>query len=97
VQAGKQSGLFRRKDAITFAQEIHEQGGSEELALSIERFRIVISHMLSEELRRLDSQLSEIRRAGYHESEAYTISDRVEVIVKALRKGWYQFTAQQSA
>lgn len=90
-----QRGVFGRKaDVISLAQQIHSQGGSDEIALVVERFRIVISQLLSEELRRLDGQLSEIRRAGYHEAEAYTISDRVEVIVKSLRKGWYEFTAQ---
>lgn len=84
---------FGRPDCITVAQELFSGNPNEESPLSpiIERFRIVISHMLSEEYRRLDKQLSEIRRAGYHEAEAYTISDRVEVIVKALRKGWYEF------
>jgi hypothetical protein len=32
--------------------------------------------------------MNRISKTGYHEAEAYTISDRVEVIVKALRKGW---------
>ena len=84
---------FGKPDYISIAQELFKEGQNEETPLSpiIERFRIVISHMLSEEYRRLDKQLSEIRRAGYHEAEAYTISDRVEVIVKALRKGWYEF------
>jgi hypothetical protein len=50
--------------------------------------KALLLQVLSEEDRRLQKQLSEIRRAGYHEAEAYTISDRVEVIVKALRKGW---------
>jgi hypothetical protein len=49
--------------------------------------------MLVEEHRRLDKDLTEIRRSGYHEAEAYTISDRVDVIVRALRKGWYEFTS----
>ncbi|MBX9685293.1 MAG: hypothetical protein K2X27_01250, partial [Candidatus Obscuribacterales bacterium] len=79
-------------DSITFAQELMLNEQKDDLMPIVERFRIVVSHMLSEEHRRLDKQLSEIRRAGYHEAEAYTISDRVEVIVKALRKGWYEFT-----
>lgn len=88
------SGRTRRnKDSISVVQEIISSGQElPELLAIVERIRIVVSHMLSEEHRRLDKQLSEIRRAGYHEAEAYMISDRVEVIVKALRKGWYEFT-----
>jgi len=83
-------------DSLAIAQElIASDNGQEQSPLSpvIERFRIVVSHMLAEEHRRLDKDLSEIRRSGYHEAEAYAISDRVEVIVKALRKGWYEFTS----
>jgi hypothetical protein len=81
-----------KKDSITIAKELFHSEIAGPLAPILERFRIVLCHMLQEELKRLDKQVSEIRRAGYHEAEAYTISDRVEVIVKALRKGWYAFT-----
>ena len=90
------SGRRGKSDSIAVAQELLSSGSEGEdspLMMVIERFRIVISHMLAEEQRRLDKQLSEVRRSGYHEAEAYTISDRVEVIVKALRKGWYEFTS----
>lgn len=85
-----------RGDSIAVAREMISAGADREqspVMPVIERFRIVVSHMLIEEQRRLDRELSEIRRAGYHEAEAYAISDRVEVIVRALRKGWYQFTS----
>lgn len=83
-----------KKDSISQAQELLSQNSSRALAEVVERFRIVFSHMLHEEARRLDKRISEIRREGYHEAEAYTISDRVEVIVKALRHGWFQFSSQ---
>ncbi|MBX9721938.1 MAG: hypothetical protein K2X81_11125, partial [Candidatus Obscuribacterales bacterium] len=82
-----------KTDSITLAQQLLQSDNGEQVQQVVHRFRIVVSHMLSEECRRLEIQLSEIRRAGYHEAEAYTISDRVEVIVKALRKGWYEFTS----
>ena len=82
-----------KKNSITIAKELFHGEIAEPLAPILERFRIVLCHMLQEELKRLDKRVSEIRRAGYHEAEAYTISDRVEVIVKALRKGWYAFTS----
>lgn len=85
--------MFAKMDSIAVAQQIFPTESGDDLVPIVDRIRIVISHMLSEEHRRLDKRLSEIRRAGYHEAEAYTISDRVEVIVKALRKGWYEFTA----
>lgn len=93
VDAGAQRrGFSRKPDMIAVAQEIFAGQRGHELSPIMDRFRIVVSHMLAEEHRRLEKKLSEIRRAGYHEAEAYTISDRVEVIVKALRKGWYEFT-----
>ncbi len=82
-----------KTDSISLAQQLLQTEDGEQVQQVVHRFRIVVSHMLSEECRRLEIQLSEIRRAGYHEAEAYTISDRVEVIVKALRKGWYEFTS----
>ncbi len=94
VANGSPRSIFGRQDPISIALEYFANCQDDEdtpLAPILERFRIVISHMLVEEHRRLDKQLSEIRRAGYHEAEAYSISDRVEVIVKALRQGWYQF------
>lgn len=94
VEAGQQRR--GRIDSIAIAQElIADDQGQEQSPLSpvIERFRIVVSHMLAEEHNHLDNELSEIRRSGYHEAEAYAISYRVEVIVKALRKGWYEFTS----
>jgi hypothetical protein len=60
----------------------------EMIAPIVARLKALLIQVLAEEHRRLTKKLSEIRRAGYHEAEAYTISDRVEVIVKALRKGW---------
>ena len=49
----------------------------------------MIMQVLNEEWRSLDRRNSDLRRAGYHEAEAYEISDRVEVIVKGIRQGWY--------
>ena len=97
IPDGQSQPAFGNVDAIAMAQDIiSTDAGRNESPVSavLERFRIVVSHMLVEENRRLDNELSEIRRSGYHESEAYAISDRVEVIVKALRKGWYELTSQ---
>lgn len=54
----------------------------------IERIKAVLLQVLDEERTIMHKELLQIMRAGYHEAEAYEISDRVEVIVKALRKGW---------
>ena len=85
--------LFLKKDNITLARELFSEKNSGDLEQVISHFRIVLCQILQEELKRLDKRVSELRREGYHEAEAYTISDRVEIIVNALRKGWYAFTS----
>lgn len=81
------------KNKFAMAQELYKkvEGDDDPLKLTLHRFVVVVVCMLSEEYRHLERRRSEIRRSGYHEAEAYTISDRVEVIVKALRKSWYEF------
>jgi hypothetical protein len=79
---------IRGDEAISQAQTMYHSQNQHLVAPTVERMKTLLLQVLSEEDRRLQKQLSEIRRAGYHEAEAYTISDRVEVIVKALRKGW---------
>jgi len=78
----------RHRDSVSLAQQLYHSEHHHLVAPIVERMKTLLLQVLSEEDRRLQKQLSEIRRAGYHEAEAYTISDRVEVIVKALRKGW---------
>lgn len=76
------------RDIISWAQKAFQSDLSKEIRPIVQRLRTLLMQVLSEECQRLDKEMSELRRAGYHESEAYTISDRVEVIVKALRKNW---------
>jgi hypothetical protein len=85
-----------KSDSIAAAQDMiaADRGqGRSPLTPVMDRIRVVVSHMLAEENRRLADELTGVRRSGYHEAEAYAISDRVEVVVRALRKGWYQFTS----
>ncbi len=91
-RVGNLSGV-KAKDKFAYAQQLYPQieNNEDPLKLTLRRFIVVVVSMLSEEYRHLERRRSEIRRAGYHEAEAYTISDRVEVIVKALRKNWYEF------
>ncbi|HEY9776201.1 MAG TPA: hypothetical protein V6C81_20735 [Planktothrix sp.] len=79
---------FMRRDPISIAQQLYNSEHREKVYPTIHRLKTLLLQVLTEEHRRLLKKLSEIRRAGYHEYEAYCISDRVEVIVKALRKGW---------
>jgi hypothetical protein len=64
----------------------------EPLMWVVERLKHLLAEVLEEEQKILRSRLTDIRREGYHEEEAYVISDRAEVIVKALRQGWYRVT-----
>lgn len=85
---GSSSGWGKKGDVFSLAQKMY--GHSQEVTDVAERLKALLIQLLAEEHRRLSRARSEVRRAGYHEAEAYTISDRVEVIVKALRKGWYR-------
>ena len=76
------------KEAIKQAQKLYQTSERALIEPIVQRLKTLLMQVLSEEYRELDKQRSELRRTGYHEAEAYVISDRVEVIVKALRKGW---------
>jgi uncharacterized protein YdcH (DUF465 family) len=76
------------RDIVSWALKAFQSDLNKEILPIVQRLRVLLMQVLSEECQRLDKEMSELRRAGYHETEAYTISDRVEVIVKALRKNW---------
>ena len=82
----------RRYNLIDLAQRMLGEVELEPLAWVVERIKHLLAEVLKEEHKILRSRLSDIRRDGYHEEEAYVISDRAEVIVKALRQGWYRVT-----
>lgn len=76
------------KAAIAQALRLYHSQERAPLLPLVNRLRTLLMQVLNEEYRELDRQRSALRRSGYHEEEAYAISDRVEIIVKALRKGW---------
>lgn len=80
---------YKNADPIELAQEMLASEPDSRLLQIVERLKTVLLQVLNEEWASLARRNSDLRRAGYHESEAYEISDRVEVIVKGIRKGWY--------
>jgi hypothetical protein len=82
----------RRYSLIDLARRIMTEVELEPLLWIVERLRHLLVEVLKEEQEILHSRLVDIRREGSHEEEAYIISDRAEVIVQALRKGWYRLT-----
>jgi hypothetical protein len=79
----------RRNDLVEIAQRIFGRA-PDGLLWIVERLRQLLIEVLKEESKVLRSRLSDVRREGYHEEEAYAISDRAEVIVNALRRDWYR-------
>ncbi|PWU00882.1 MAG: hypothetical protein C5B53_03505 [Candidatus Melainabacteria bacterium] len=77
-------------DVMTVAEELYAANNNEDIALLVERLKVLLLHVLDEEYNQLHGTLIKHQRGGYHEHEAYATGDRVEVIVKALRKGWYR-------
>jgi hypothetical protein len=77
-------------DAMTIAQELYDSGANSEIVELAERLKDLLLQVLDEEYNELRETLNKHQRGGYHEHEAYATGDRVEVIVKALRKGWYR-------
>lgn len=77
------------KDTIGLAEELFDSGRGEAVRQIAERVRNVIYETIDEEYRHLLKSRSQFMRSGYQEAECYLISDRVEVVVKAMRKGWY--------
>jgi len=82
----------KRYQLVDLAQRCLRGANLEPLLWIIERLKHLLVEVLKEEQKILRFRLTDIRRAGYHEEEAYVISDRAEVIVKALRQGWYRVT-----
>ena len=74
----------RRNDLVEIAQRIFDRA-PDGLLWIVERLRQLLIEVLKEESKILRSRLSGVRREGYHEEEAYAISDRAEVIVNALQ------------
>ncbi|MBS1990548.1 MAG: hypothetical protein JSS83_08525 [Cyanobacteria bacterium SZAS LIN-3] len=82
----------RRHQLVDLAQRTMRGASLEPLLWIVERLKHLLVEVLKEEQKILRLRLTDIRRAGYHEEEAYVISDRAEVIVRALRQGWYRVT-----
>jgi hypothetical protein len=77
-------------DVITLAQNFYNSKSNEEIVALVDRLKELLFQILDEEYDNLKIAMGDNRKAGYHEDEAYIISDRVEVIVKSLRKDWYR-------
>jgi hypothetical protein len=82
----------KKFDIITLAREIYMSDDIDVVAPVITKLRALLVQILREEQITLNRRLTQIMRTGYHEAEAYVISDRVSVIVKAIRKAWFQST-----
>ncbi|MFN8551428.1 MAG: hypothetical protein U0103_08075 [Candidatus Obscuribacterales bacterium] len=80
----------KKLDIITLAREIYMSEAIDAVAPIITKLRALLVQILREESAVLHKRLTQIWRTGYHEAEAYVISDRVSVIVKAIRKNWFQ-------
>ena len=80
----------KKLDIITLAREIYMSDDIDVVAPVITKLRALLVQVLQEETVVLNKRLTQIWRTGYHEAEAYVISDRVNVIVKAIRKAWFQ-------
>ncbi len=80
----------KKLDIIMLAREIYMSEEIDVVAPVITKLRALLVQILQEETVVLNKRLTQIWRTGYHEAEAYVISDRVSVIVKAIRKAWFQ-------
>ena len=81
-------GGTRPRDIVGWAQKAYHSENRAAVEPIVHRLRVLLMQILGEDCSSLEKEMSEIRRSGYHESEAYVISDRVEVIVKLLRRNW---------
>jgi hypothetical protein len=82
----------RRYNLIELAGRVLREFSLDGLIWIVERLKHLLVEVLNEEQEILQTRLVEIRREGYHEEEAYIISDRAEVIIRALRQDWYRLT-----
>ena len=77
------------KDTVALAEQLFDTEFGHPIRQVAEHVRNVIYQTIEEEAKHLRKSRWEFARAGYQEAECYIISDRVEVVVKALKKGWY--------
>lgn len=80
----------KKLDVIDLAREIYMSDDIDAVAPVVTKLRALLVQILHEEQVVLHKRQTQIMRTGYHEAEAYVISDRVSVIVKAIRKAWFQ-------
>lgn len=81
------------RDPIELAELIYQTEFASYVQPIAIKIRKVLMETLEEELHALDRIEARVVRNGYHEDEAYTVSDRVEVIVSSILKGWYASAA----
>jgi hypothetical protein len=81
------------RDPVALAELIYTTEFASYVKPIAVKIRKVLMETLEEELHALDRIEARIVRNGYHEDEAYTVSDRVEVIVRSILKGWYASAA----
>ena len=81
------------RDPIALAELIYQTEFAPYVKPIAVKIRQVLMETLEEEYQALDRIEARVVRTGYHEDEAYTVSDRVEVIVRAILKGWYASAA----
>jgi hypothetical protein len=79
-----------KSESMVIAQELYNSKGNDEIVALVDRLKDLLLQVLDEEYNQLHGTIIKHQRGGYHEYEAYATGDRVEVIVKALRKGWYR-------
>lgn len=80
----------KKIDVLALAREIYMSDDINIIAPVVIRLRSLLVQILQEEHNNLGKRLTKIMRTGYHEAEAYVISDRTSVLVKAIRKSWFQ-------
>src|SRR5262249_29665423 len=76
-------------DVISLAQGLLNTPFEGQITPIVDRLKTVLKRVLTQECRNLRKRKVELMRDGHFEEEAYAITDRVDVIVKALRKGWF--------
>src|SRR5262249_39250888 len=76
-------------EVISLAQALLNTSFAGHVTPIVDRLKTVLKRVLTQEYRNLNKRKVELMRQGYFEEEAYAVTDRVDVIVKALRKGWF--------
>lgn len=78
------------RDSIEFAQQLYDSEYRSYVLPVVERLKRLLGEVLEEEMKSMRRKTSRLKRDGYQEAEAYIVSDRADVIIKAMRKGWFQ-------